>query len=347
MRKLRVLVVTADGLIPPDDAESDPNIDSASWKMEYDIIGALERLNHQVQIISVYDNLAPIRESIQEYQPHIVFNLVHEFHGIAVYDHNIAGYLELLKQPYTGCNPRGLMISRDKVLAKKLMHYHRIATPRFVVMPRDKKFRAPQRLQYPLLVKSTVEEASLAISQASVVSSVEKLKERVEFIHEQVGSNALVEEYIDGRELYIGVIGNNRLEALPAIEISFADLSETAYPIATRKVKWDEAYRQKYNIDSAVAKNLPESTVKQIQTIAKKIYRTLFLTGYARMDCRLRADGKLFCLEANANADLSLHDEFALSAEQAGYNYEQLVQKILTLGLSYNSEWKQQENSLR
>lgn len=341
MKQLRVLVVTAKGLKPPEDASERDDIQNSSWKMEYDVSGALTRLGHEFEIVEVYDDLGSLKKSIVDYAPDIVFNLLQEFHGVAVYDHHIAAYLELLRQPYTGCNPRGLMLSRDKVLAKKLMCYHRIPTPDFFFVPFGKQPRIPKKLRYPVLVKSAIEEASTGLSQRSVVYDAEKLKERVEFIHEHTGGGALVEEYIDGRELYLGVLGNTRLDSFPPWETVFADMADGSMPIATHQAKWNESYREQNDIRSELAKSLPEGVSKRCETLAKKIYRTLFLTGYARLDCRLREDGTLFCLEANPNCDLSLYDEFASAGEVLGYGYDRLVHKILTLGLSYEPAWKQ------
>ncbi|MCB0346356.1 MAG: hypothetical protein KDD66_14650 [Bdellovibrionales bacterium] len=345
MKKYRVLIVTSDGLVPPDNSKdlSDEVKGSSSWKMEYDVMVAIEELGHEVAIIGVFDDLGLLRRTIEEFKPDIVFNLVHEFHGVGVYDHHIAAYLELLRQPYTGCNPRGLMLSRDKILAKKLMQYHRIQTPRFLAYRLNKPFRKPTKLSYPMVVKSSVEDASLGVSQASVVHNEDKLRERVAFVHEQVQSDAVVEEYIEGRELYLGVLGNVRLNTFPPWEIVFPDLPESSMPIATNRAKWNRKYRLEHKIHSRAAYKLPEAVEKQIPAFAKKIYRTLFLTGYARLDCRLRSDGTLFCLEANANCDLSLDDEFALSGDKAGISYPELVQKIISLGLQYKPAWKRAE----
>ncbi len=342
MRKCRVLVVTSEGLVPPENAAELPDEvkGDADWKMEYDVVCALEGLGHETSIIGVFDDLGVLRRAIEEVQPHVVFNLVHEFHGVGVYDHHIAAYLELLRQPYTGCNPRGLMLSRDKILAKKLMQYHRIQTPKFMAYRLNKPVRKPTKLSFPMVVKSAVEDASLGVSQASVVHNEEKLRDRVAFVHEQVQSDAIVEEYIDGRELYIGVIGNSRLETFPPWEVVFADLPESSMPIATNRAKWNSKYRKEHNIHSRAAYKLPAGLEERIPAFAKKIYRTLFLTGYARLDCRLREDGTLFCLEANANCDLSLDDEFALGGDKLGLSYPDLVQKIVSLGLQYKPAWK-------
>ena len=185
------------------------------------------------------DSLSELRRAITEWKPSIVFNLLEEFDGIVTYDQHVVAFLELMHQPYTGCNPRGMLLSRDKVLSKQLLSYHRVPTPQFMVFPRGKKARIPKNLRFPLFVKSSTEDASLGIAQASVVTDSKQLTERIAFIHEQTHSDALVEEYIEGRELYVGVMGNDRLKVLPVWEMSFGSLPENLPAIATRKVKWD------------------------------------------------------------------------------------------------------------
>jgi D-alanine-D-alanine ligase len=238
---------------------------------------------------------------------------------------------------YTGCNPRGLIFARDKSLTKKILAYHRIRVPEFVVFPRQHKVKRPRRLGFPLIVKSLVEEASLGIAQASVVESDEKLVERVAFIHDSIKTDALVETYIPGRELYVGVLGNDRLLVLPVWELIFNNPPANAPLIATRRVKWDLAYQKKIGLESRAAKDLPENVEKTIAKLSKRIYQTLGLSGYARLDYRLSPEGDLYLLEANPNPQIACGEDFADSALAAGISYEQLLQKILTLGLSYRA----------
>jgi len=250
----------------------------------------------------------------------------------------------LFRSPYTGCNPRGLLLSRDKPLAKKLLAYHRIATPRFMVLRKGARFGLPKDLEYPLIVKSATEDASLGIAQASVVGDALHLKERVEFIHSQIGTDALIEEFIDGRELYVGVLGNARLTTLPPWELHFGSMTEgtaaSSRPIATRKVKWDRRYQERHGIRRGAAEALPKAVLDRLQRAAKRTYRTLGLSGYARMDFRLRADGEVYLLEANANPCLAAVEEIAQSAASAGVSYPALLSRILVLGRNYEAEWR-------
>lgn len=336
-KKLRVIALMHESLVPPDDVSDLDEKAIAEFRSEYDVTAALSALGHDVTKLGVYETLAPLRQAVREQRPHVVFNLLEEFKGRPAFDHSVVSYLELMGVQYTGNNPRGLVIARHKALTKKVLHYHRIRTPRFAVFPRGRKVRMPARLGFPIIVKSVSEEASAGIAQASVVSTPETLTERVGFIHERVGTAALVEEYIEGRELYAGVIGNQRLEVLPVWELDLHKLPEDAYAIATYKVKWDIAYQKRHDITIGPAEGLSDKLLREIQAISRRCYRALELEGYARLDFRLRDDGALYLLEANPNPDISRDAEFASSALDAGYEYEALIQKLLSLGVARES----------
>src|SRR6476646_6275226 len=239
MKRLRVLVLVHPELVPPDSLKGHSEQEINEWKTEYDVVSTLRAAGHEVRPLGVENELKPIRDEIESWKPTVVFNLLEQFHGEAVYDQNVASYLELLKVPYTGCNPRGLMLARGKDLSKTLVHYHRVPVPAFAVFPMRRKVKRPKRLALPLIVKSLSEDASWGISQASVVDTDEKLAERVAFIHERIGTAAIAEQYIDGRELYVGVLGNERLRVLPVWELKFGSIAKGARPIATEKVKHD------------------------------------------------------------------------------------------------------------
>jgi D-alanine-D-alanine ligase len=340
MKKLRVLVVVHASLIPPETLDGHEQKDIDEWRTEYDVTSTLRKMGHEVRCVGVLDSLTELRTTIADWKPDIVFNLLEEFDGIVTYDQHVVAFLELLRQPYTGCNPRGLLLSRDKPLSKQLLTYHRISTPQFFVARRGIKFRPPKKLKYPLFVKSTSEDASLGIAQASVVEDEAKLKERVEFVHEQVKSDALVEEFIEGRELYVGVFGNERLTRLPVWEMVFGSMPDSLAAIATRKVKWDKKYQGKYGITTRAAEDLPPQVVTQLDKLSRRIYRALGLTGYARMDFRVSAEGQVYVLEANANPNLEAEEDFAESARAAGITYDDLLGRLMALGLSYQAEWR-------
>ncbi len=339
MKKLRVLVLMHQDLVPPDTMEGVSDQEALEWKTEFDVVNTMREVGHDVRPLGLYDDLGPMRLAITDWKPHVAFNLLEEFHGVGVYDHHVVSYLELKKQRYTGCNPRGLLLSHDKALCKKLLTFHRIPTPHFYVYEFGKPIKPGKLKKYPLLVKSVNEDASLGIAQDSIVHTDEKLVERVKYIHDEVKTDALVEEYIDGRELYVGVIGNNRLQTLPVWEMVFKNAPEGMAQIATARVKWDVEYQKKLGIETEAAKDLPNGIQSKIERICKRIYRALNLSGYARMDLRLTSDGKIYVLEANPNPNLSYGEDFAESADTVGIKYEDLLQKIVNLGLNYKVAW--------
>jgi len=340
MKKLRVQVLMHKDLVPPETLEGHTEKEILEWKTEFDVLGALRKLGHDVEPLGVIDDLGPIRLALADKKPHVVFNLLEEFHSVAHYDQHVVSYLELMRQPYTGCNPRGLLLSHDKALSKKLMTFHRVPTPRFLEFPLGMAVKPPSRLPYPLLVKSAEEEASLGISQASIVHNAEKLKDRVKFIHEHTNSTALVEEYIQGREFYVGVMGNRRLQTFPVWELLFTKASDDVPLIATRRVKWDSNYQKKIGVQTAAARDLSPSAISQLQRLAKRTYRVLNLSGYARIDFRMSHDGKIYVLEANPNPNLSSGEDFSESAAALGVKYPDLLDRIISLGLRYRAAWK-------
>lgn len=333
MKTLRVLVLMHPDLVPPDSSKGYSEQEINEWKTEYDVVTTLRRAGHDVRPLGVHDELKPIRDEIESWKPDVVLTLLEEFHGEAIYDQNVASYLELMHIPYTGCNPRGLMLARGKDLSKTLVHYHRIPVPAFTVFPKRRKVKRPARLALPLIVKSLSEDGSYGISQASVVDTDEKLTERVGFIHERVGTAAIVEQYIEGREIYVGVLGNERLRVLPVWELQLQNLPDRDWPIATEKAKHDPDYQERYSILHGPAKNLAPEIVARIQRFAKRIYRALELDGYARIDFRLAPDGTPYFLEANPNPEIAESQEFAAAAKHDGIKYRDLLHRILALGM--------------
>jgi len=340
MKRYRILLMVHETLVPPADIGDMSESEVDEFRTEYDVLQTLRRSGHDVRVVGIGDHLTELRETIDEWRPQVVFNLLDEFSGIISYDHHVVAYLELVRQRYTGCNPRGMMLSRDKVLTKRVLATHRVATPAFHLFPFGRRFREPRRLTFPLFVKSATEDASLGISQASLVEDMKSLRERVEFIHDQVQSDALVEQYIDGRELYVGVLGNSRLTTLPAWEMDFGTLSQAQTRIATRKVKWDRKYQAKHGIATGKAQNLSDEQREVLSRLAKRTYRALSMSGFARMDFRMRDDGRTFLLEANANPNLSKGEDLADSAKAVGISYTALVNRIVQLGLAYMPEWR-------
>ena len=335
---MRVLALVHRHLIPPATVVEGTDITAEPWRTEYDVISTLTAMGHEVRPLGVHDDLGEIRRLADEWKPHIAFNLLEGFDDITIFDQNVVSHLELLKLSYTGCNPRGMLLARDKSLSKKLLAYHRIPIPEFEVFRIGRPIRRAKRLAFPLMVKSLTQEASIGISQASVVDSDEKLKERVAFIHESIRTAAIVEQYIEGRELYVGILGNQLLQALPVWELFFTNMPDGARRIATDRVKWSVKYQKKYGIDSGPAREVDDAKREQLQHLCKRAYRALGLSGYARIDLRLDEAGTPWVIEANPNPQIAKGEDFAASAEKAGLAYETVLQRILNLGLRWQPE---------
>ena len=333
-KKLRVLALLYEQLVPPEGA-NEAEARTSEWKTEYDVVTTLRALGHEVLPLGVSSDLGPIRRAVEEFKPHVAFNLLEAFDEVATWDQNVVAYLELLKVPYTGCNARGLLLARDKAIAKKLLTYHRIPVADFTVFPRGRPVRRPKRLGFPLMVKSLTLDASIGISQASVVESDEKLADRVRFIHESIGTDALVESYIEGRELYVGILGNERLRVLPIWELLFTKMPEEQRKIATERLKCSLTYQKKHGVVSAEAQDFPDGVASRIREVCKRVYRNLMLSGYARIDLRMRENGSLIVMEANPNPQLARDEDFGQAAQAAGIGYDRLIQRILTLGLGW------------
>jgi D-alanine-D-alanine ligase len=333
-KRLRILAMMHQDLVPPDDVSDLPQEEVDPYKTEFDVVHGLRQLGHEVVKLGLHDEIAPLRKALKQVKPHVVFNLLEEFHGETVYDQHVVSYLELDRVAYTGCNARGLVLGRDKALSKKILAYHRIRAPKFAVSPMGRKFKRPKRLEFPLIVKSLIEEGSTGISEASVVYNDEKLQERVKFIHRKFGTDAIIEQFIDGREIYAGIMGNHILTVFPPWELDLENLRPDAPRIATRKIKWDPEYWDKHKINIGPAKDMPKETLRTYPALCKRIYKLLGLSGYARLDFRMTEDGELYFLEANPNPDVARYEEFATAAEAAGFSYEDMLQKIVNLGVS-------------
>jgi D-alanine-D-alanine ligase len=332
--KLRVLVLTDEGLVPDRPRTQLDGRERELRKTEYDVVGALKKLGHDTSCVGLGEDLTVLAQALREQKPHITFNLVEGVPEIPYSDQHVTSYLELRKQRYTGCNPRGLMIARDKALAKKVLAYHHVRVPRFAVVKPRKKVAIPKRLRFPLFVKPLTVEGSEGISNASLVRDPDKLAERVAFIHDKVSSPALVEEFVEGREIYVGVYGNELLTVLPAWELTMRKRADGAPLIATDKAKWDPRYQRRVGLRTGPARLEPR-LANDLERLSKRIYRLLGLSGYARLDYRLSEHGAFYLLEANPNPQIARDEDFALSAKHAGMSYEELLQKLLTLGQGY------------
>jgi D-alanine-D-alanine ligase len=296
---------------------------------EADVLACLQRLGHEVDTLAVFDDVVCIVEKLKHFAPEVVFNLTESFHSNRAHEPNIPALLELMRVKYTGARPDGLMLCKDKALAKKVLAYHRVRVPHFVISTEQRPLKRLRRFVYPAFVKPVGEESSDGIAKASFAKSEEEALERARFIQEKFHCDALIEEYIDGRELYLSVMGNRKLTVLPPREIFFHDVPEDTPKFATFKAKWDDTYRKKWGIQNGPANELPPGVDGKLARLARKVYRVLKIRGFGRVDVRLTAAGEVVVIEANPNPSLACEDDFAQSAATAGLPYDALIQKIL------------------
>ena len=331
-KKLKVLVLF-DGAQPtPIDADLSKEMKTEEWETEANVMAALKELGHTAEHLAIFDDLDLVRQKMESFQPDVLFNLVEQFKNNPGFDQNIVSLLEMQDVPFTGCGSTGLTLCKHKGISKKILGHHGIATPNFVVIPRGQR-SGPGKLKFPILVKPVKEEASYGISRASFVETDESFRERTAFIHEKYKSDAIAEEYIEGRELYVSIVGNTRLTVFPIRELMFREVPPNEPRIATYKAKWDEKYRKRWGLEGQFAENLDSALVKEIEKMCKDIYRLLTIDGYARIDLRLTAENKPYFIEANPNPHLAADEDFAQSALKAGLNYPQLIQAIVSLGM--------------
>jgi D-alanine-D-alanine ligase len=296
---------------------------------EADVITALGKLGHQVETLPVYDNALAVVQKVNEFTPDVVFNLCETFFNERSHEPNIPALLELLRVPYTGAGPEALFLCKDKELAKTILVYHRIRVPRFVVSRRRAPRRTLRKFAFPAFVKPLGEESSDGIAKASFGRNEKETVERARFLHERLGCDVMIEEYVEGRELYISILGNNKVSILPTQELFFGDLPESEPRFATFRAKWDDAYRAKWNIRNGPAAALPPGLEKKLPEFGRRAYGLLKIKGTGRLDVRLTPAGELVFIEANPNPSLAREDDFARSAAEAGLDYETLVQRIL------------------
>jgi len=331
MRKLKVLLLFDSPYFKPRDYDYNEEFKDINWDTEHYVYEALQSLGHQVRLLGLYNDINVLLEEVKENKPDVIFNLVEVFNQKSHLDKNVVALLEMLEIPYTGASSASLFICGDKAFSKKILSFHRIKVPHFYTFYRRHRIWLPKRLRLPLIVKPLTEEASRGISQASVVDSEEALIERIKFIHESIGSDVIVEEYIEGREFYVSVLGNKRIRVLPLREMKFGEFEEDEPRVATYKAKWDYDYRKRWGIKNVFAGRLPDGLLERIEEICKRAYRALNMQCYARFDIRVTSDSKIYILEANANPNLDKDDEIAQSAEKADIPYNKLIQKIVAL----------------
>jgi D-alanine-D-alanine ligase len=328
-KKLKVLALF-DAIRPTTiDQDLSKEMKTEDWKTEANVLAALGTLGYPTEHLAIFDNLDLLRQKMESFAPDVIFNLADQFKNNRGFDQNIASLLEMQGVPFTGCGATGLVLCKHKGTSKKILGYHHIHVPNFVVIPRGQRIARLKRPKFPLLVKPVKEEASYGISQASFVTSDEQFKERVAFIHESHDSDVIAEEYIEGRELYVSVMGNAKLTVFPIRELVFREVPPNEPKIATYKAKWDEEYRKRWGLQNQFPEGLEPALVAQIEETCKRIYRLLTIEGYARIDLRLTAANEIYFIEANPNPILAEDEDFAQAAAKAGLTYPQLIDRII------------------
>jgi D-alanine-D-alanine ligase len=331
-KKLKVLVL-CDAIEPTPPDHTLAEYLAGDRQTEADVMAAFGKLGHQAEHLVIFDSLELLRQKLESFQPDVVFNLADQFRNNRAFDQNIVSFLEMHGIPFTGCGSSGLTLCKHKAISKKILGYHRIHVPEFTVIPRGRKGIRPKRLRFPILIKPLKEEASYGISQASFVETDEQFRERVQFVHEKFDNDAIAEEYIEGRELYVSVIGNQRLQAFPIRELLFKEVPPDEPKIATYKAKWDEEYRKRWGLQNQFAEGLDPALIKHIEQTCKRIYRLLTIDGYGRIDLRMTASNEIYFIEANPNPVLAADEDFAQSALKAGLAYPQLLERIVRSGM--------------
>jgi len=318
----------------PDEAFSPESLKQQDKPTEADVLECLKRLGHDVDTLAVFDDVTAILDKLKAFCPDLVFNLSESFYHDRSHEANLPALLELMKIRYTGSGPDALLLCKDKALAKKVLAYHRVRVPHFVVSRRAHPLRRLRRFVYPAFIKPVNEESSDGISRASFVRDEDEAIERVRFLHQKFECDAMIEEYIEGRELYLSVLGNNRLSVFPPREIFFEQMPQDAPKFATFRAKWNQRYRDKWGIKNGPAKPLPESVPAHLTHLARKVYSVLKIRGFGRIDVRLTSQGDVYVLEANPNPSLAQDEDFALSAAASGVGYDALIQQILSAAMN-------------
>ncbi len=297
-----------------------------------DVYDALKEAGHSPVFLRL-DGTTQSLIDLAQSETDLVFNLVESFAGNDTFDSAVAGYLELLGRKFTGAGSHGLYLAQDKALAKKIFAFHGIHTPYFATVYRGRTEHAHD-IQFPVIVKPAREDGSIGIHFGAVCGSIKELMERIDYIHAEFDTPALIEEYIEGRELYVGVLGNDKPEALPVVELDLSKLPKGTPKIAGSEVKWEEDTQAYKDTWPFFPEDLDEDLVSRIQDTAVQAFQALQLRDYGRIDFRLATDGTLHVLEVNPNPYLLPSAELAMAAKKSGRSYNQLIERIVEVALA-------------
>lgn len=332
MKALKI-VLLFDLCIKLSPEEYGPYWNTPDWKTEKDVRNTLTKLGHEVIPFGIYDDIEPFVKLVREQKPDLVFNMSEAFSGKRDFEPNLTALMQLVGVPFTGAGPKGLQLCKDKGLTKMILGYHQIRTPKFIIAKKSKAVQSLKKFKFPAFIKPLQLESSEGISQVSYAENEKEALARVKFIHERLGVDAIIEEYIDGREVYVSILGNEKLSVFPPRELFFKQVPEDEPKFATFRSKWDQQYRKRWGIDSGWMEELSEATQRKLNDVCKKIYRLLHIQGFGRIDLRIKND-EIYFIEANPNPSIAKKEDYALSASKAGVEYEDLIAKIVSLSLS-------------
>jgi len=302
---------------------------------------ALETLNHGVTRVSADADVVPVVSELRKLQPELVFNLAESFAGVSALESNVAALLNLLDLRYTGSSPAGLLLAGDKTLTKKVLRFHGIQTPEFATLYRGAADWAGDNIKFPVIVKPPQEDASIGITGSSVVNDLKELFGRIDSLQTEFKQPVLVEEFIDGREFYVGVLGNFDVQPLPVMELDFSGLPTGALRIASWDAKWGadgsgagegaEKSAEFAGTKSVFPTDVDDELVEKMQRIAVESFNALRLRDYARIDLRVTSKGEVFVIEVNPNCYLERNAEFVRAADHDGISYHALIARIVEL----------------
>jgi len=332
-RSLKVLVLLDGANAPPRGYDFAEELTRPDWQCEAQVIAGLKALGHDVRLLMASDDIKPLVAELSEDRPDVAFNLLEEFQRNPALVPNVVCLLEMMGIPYTGSNPLALRLCKDKALTKIVLTQCGVPNPPFQIFEPGKVIKRQEWLELPVVVKPTLEDASYGIARSSVAGTEEAFLERVRFLHEKTEQSVIAERYIEGRELYGSLLGNQRLRFFPIREVNFGTLGSSGPAIATFHVKWSEEYRSKWGIEYGFAENIPDSVARRVEEVCKAANRALHITGYSRIDLRLDIEGEPTVLEVNPNPNLAMDEDFAQAALKAGVSWEKLLQSILDLAL--------------
>jgi D-alanine-D-alanine ligase len=335
MGRLKIVVLYDRAFVDEDEeqapsAERSPVVRTLDRKeVEDEVADALVKLGHEPAKYEL-DGTHKSLLGLARLDCDLIFNLAESFADDDTADFKIAAFLDLVGQRYTGTGANGLMLAQDKAVAKKIFAFHGIHTPVFARCFRG-RLDFSHDLQFPVIVKPAREDGSIGIEFSAVVSSIRELMERMDWLHAHFDSPVLIEEYIEGREMYVGVIGNEKPQALPVVELDLSKLPDGTPRIAAAEVKWGKGTQAYRDTKSAVATDLPEEMMLALQQTAVAAFQALELRDYGRVDMRLQPDGRVQVIEVNPNPWLSSRAEFAMAARKSGRTYVQLIEELVAL----------------